>query len=889
VNSSPNADHDEVGRAHPGSIGSTWVPSQGTEHPQATEHRDLNDDSGHPWDRWLAWLLENGPQPFAVIDLERRIIKANRAFSDLVGYSREELLGMSIFELTAPHSLEVTHRSHAEILASGKNERVLKCYRRKDGSVVPVELMIDVFRDDAGQPQGLYAFITDISDRVKAEEALRVSEQRYRQLYDEAPVGYHEIDCETRIMSINRKACELLGYAPEELLGRSVLELIPQAARNDAGRVLREKLAGTRPLVAYQEVLVRSDGTHVPVEIQEREHRDERGGIAGLRSVLQDISERIASEAALVEVERRTRALFDGIQDAVFVHDQQGQILDANPAACRQLGYSRDELLSMTTGQIDAPEFAAGFEQRLRQQLEQGRLTCEGRHRTKSGREIPVEVTTSTIHFDSQVAVLAVLRDITERKALERTRRDFAEAQMRNAQEMELKNQALSDSEARYRQLAEGSLDAIIVADEDARITLFNPAAEKIFGYEAGDIVGRPLVKLIPRILEAPEPPEAATPGVAFADDAGGSNPAAPTAPSPVDRAADDGVPGGRPLALSPIVGRTVELIGRKRDGSDFPLEISLSLVELNGRPQYIGSIRDQTERQKMRAMLALTDKLASIGLLSAWVAHEINNPLAYVLNNLVVLERDFKGMLELVNLYETTTASLVQSDPQAVRRIAELVDAIDWIYIRDNLDRLFERTRAGVKRVASIVEKMRVLARSSTPQWETVSLADLLESALEIMRGRLHHLRVDVSVQIQSLPAIECVPDQISQVLLNLLINALQAIESTGRQEGGRIDVEGRTIGPWVSISVRDNGCGIDPRHREKLFDPFFTTKPVGEGTGLGLAISHGIVSGHGGRIEIESRPGEGSCFRVLLPTHHSGSGPPAEANPSFSSPRPA
>jgi PAS domain S-box-containing protein len=887
VNSSPNADHNDVGRAQPESIGPGWVPAQGT------EHRELADESAQPWDRWLGRLLEEGPQPFAVIDLQRRIIKANRAFSDLVGYSREELLGMSILDLTAPQSLEVTQRSHAEILATGKNERVIKGYRRKDGSLVPVELMIDVVRDDAGQPRGLYAFITDISDRVKAEEALRVSEQRYRQLYDEAPVGYHEIDCETRIVSINRKACELLGYAPGDLLGRSVLELIPQGTRDDAGRVLRGKLAGTRPLVAYQEVLVRSDGTHIPVEIQEREHRDDEGQIAGLRSVLQDISERIASEAALVEVERRTRALFDGIQDAVFVHDQEGRILDANPAACRQLGYSREELLAMTTSQIDEPEFAAGFEQRLRQQLEEGRLTCEGWHRTKSGRQIPVEVTTSTIHFDSQVAVLAVLRDITERKALERTRRDFAEAQMRNAQEMELKNQELSDSEARYRQLAEGSLDAIIVADEDGRITLFNPAAEKIFGYEAGDIVGRPVVQLIPRILEAPEQPEPAAPATTFADGADGADdshrphPAFPD--SAGDRAFDQEAPGDRTLALSPIMGRTVELIGRKRDGSEFPLEISLSPVEMNGRPQYIGSIRDQTERQRMRAMLALTDKLASIGLLSAWVAHEINNPLAYVLNNLVVLERDFKGMLELVNLYESTTSSLEQSDPEAVRRIAELVDAVDWIYIRDNLDRMFERTRAGVKRVASIVEKMRVLARSSTPQWETVSLADLVESALEIMRGRLHHLRVEVSVQIQNLPPIECVPDQISQVLLNLLINALQAIESTGRQEGGRIDVEGRMLGPWVCISVRDNGCGIDPRHREKLFDPFFTTKPVGEGTGLGLAISHGIVSGHGGRIEIESRPGEGSCFRILLASHHTGSGPPAEANPSFSSPRPA
>ena len=187
----------------------------------------LNDpqDSGGIRSRSLGRLLETGPQPFAIVDLRERIIQTNRAFSDLVGYSRDELLGMSIMDLTAPQSRAVTRRYQAEVLATGRNERAIKNYRRKDGSLVPVELMIDVFRDDLGQPRGLYAFITDISERVRAEEALKNSEQRYRDLYDEAPVGYHEIDADIRIININRTACELLGYPSDELVGKSVLQI----------------------------------------------------------------------------------------------------------------------------------------------------------------------------------------------------------------------------------------------------------------------------------------------------------------------------------------------------------------------------------------------------------------------------------------------------------------------------------------------------------------------------------------------------------------------------------------------------------------------------------------------------------------------------------------
>jgi signal transduction histidine kinase len=286
--------------------------------------------------------------------------------------------------------------------------------------------------------------------------------------------------------------------------------------------------------------------------------------------------------------------------------------------------------------------------------------------------------------------------------------------------------------------------------------------------------------------------------------------------------------------------------------------------------------------------MLAHTDKLASIGLLSAGVAHEINNPLAYVLNNLVVLQREVKGLLDMVQLYERARGSLEPSVEQSFQRIDDFAEEIDWPYLRDNLDPMIESTRVGVKRVAGIVEKLRGLARTSPPQWESYSLADLVDNALEMMSGRLKHQRVEVSVKIHGVTRIECLPDQIGQVLLNLLINALQAIEGSGRQEGGRIEVEGRLIGPWVEISVCDNGPGIDPEHRERLFDPFFTTKPVGEGTGLGLAISHHIISGHGGRIEVESREGEGTCFRILLPRHPQPSQPP-HTNSALPLPGPA
>ncbi len=276
-------------------------------------------------------------------------------------------------------------------------------------------------------------------------------------------------------------------------------------------------------------------------------------------------------------------------------------------------------------------------------------------------------------------------------------------------------------------------------------------------------------------------------------------------------------------------------------------------------------------ERHQMQARVAQAEKLASLGMLSAGVAHEINNPLAYVANNLAVLERDARFLLDVVALYEGGRTELAAARPDVVRRVNDLAESYDLAYVRENLGKLLDSTRQGVKRVADIVQSLRGFARVDRAGEDRADVHEAIRIALEMIRGRVSRRGITVREDFTAVPPVAGSPAQLNQVFLNLLINALQAIEETHRMDG-RIAISTASVNGEVVVEVADNGCGIPEDALPHIFDPFFTTKEVGDGTGLGLSITHGMVQDHGGRLEVESSPGQGTRFRVILAARKEG-----------------
>jgi signal transduction histidine kinase len=257
-------------------------------------------------------------------------------------------------------------------------------------------------------------------------------------------------------------------------------------------------------------------------------------------------------------------------------------------------------------------------------------------------------------------------------------------------------------------------------------------------------------------------------------------------------------------------------------------------------------------------AQLAQSEKLASIGQLAAGVAHEINNPIGYVHSNIGSLQTYMNDLLALLTAYEQLPAN---ADIEALRQ------KIDVDFLREDMPALISESQEGITRVKKIVQDLKDFSRvDSSQDFQTANLHQGIDSTLNIVNNEIKY-KADVVKAYGELPLVECLPSQLNQVFMNLMVNAAHAMGETR----GTITITTGTEGDKVWLTFADNGSGISPDNLSRIFDPFFTTKPVGKGTGLGLSLTYGIIQKHHGTIGVQSVVGQGTTFRIELPIHQS------------------
>jgi len=263
-----------------------------------------------------------------------------------------------------------------------------------------------------------------------------------------------------------------------------------------------------------------------------------------------------------------------------------------------------------------------------------------------------------------------------------------------------------------------------------------------------------------------------------------------------------------------------------------------------------------------VQRQLLQADRMASIGQLAAGVAHEINNPIGYIQSNLGTLREYVQSLLRLIEAQDGALHRLRVEQPELLRQIEELREQIDFDFLAKDLPTLLAESQEGIARVRKIIQDLRDFSRAGHA--EAWSLADIhagLDSTINIVWNDLKY-KVELLKRYGEIPPVECLPSQLNQVFLNILVNAGHAID-----QRGQITITTHAEGGMVFIEIADTGKGIPAENLARVFEPFFTTKPIGKGTGLGLSISYGIIKKHNGEIDVRSEVGVGTTFLIRLP----------------------
>ncbi|WP_321415416.1 PAS domain S-box protein [uncultured Desulfobacter sp.] len=639
-----------------------------------------------------------------------------------------------------------------------------------------------------------------ISEKKRTAASLSLS----KFCIDRANIGIYQVGMDGRIFNVNPYAARMLGYTTEELTKLSICDIDPFVSLDTMGLDI-ERLSAGRQKNTFETIHIKKDGTRIPVEITGNilEYKGQWYSIAFVK----DITERKRAEDSM----RLSRFIIDNANVGIYRIAPNGRIKEVNPKAVQLLGYTKKELESLSMSDIDPQVAREDWNTHWRRLNLQGIQNIERTHLKKDGSVIFVGVHSNLLEYGNRQYAIAFVQDITERKGME---------------------QAVKESKERLDLALDGANQGIWDLNLHEGTAYMDARGYRMAGYEPNEFPGI-LNEISKRIHENDLEYVRST----FC----------------------------RYLA-SDLETYEVKFRFLRKDGTYMWVlsKGKIAARDAQGHPiRFIGINTDITQQKKMEEMLIQSEKMLSVGGLAAGMAHEINNPLAGMLQTAQVMSQ------------RLTAGANLTANKKAAKEAGISIEAIDrFMQARGIPQMLLAITESG-QRMADIVSNILSFARKEESDLSSHYLNKILDKTIELaatdynLKKKYDFKQIKITREYDdNLPDIPCQAGKIQQVILNILTNGAQAMQEAGILEPQFIlRTYADPVRNRVCLEIEDNGPGMDEKTRKHIFDPFFTTKPVGVGTGLGLSVSYFIITEtHKGEMMVESSPGAGAKFIIQL-----------------------